>query len=194
MFSYIFILDAQRYIKNVVGGTGMDWEPEVGRCKLLHAEWIHTVLLHVQHSELYHYPVINYDGNNITCPELSHTISVIQSRSILSHQSQKSRHHSRQPSCSSQIINPLLPCLTQQRLNKYYMSEWVMLAPYHPPISLTATTAVSCPHQLSVWLPFEQLLSRSFYSPLFSPLITTSLNLRHIQVSSMCFCVETNSP
>ena len=72
MFSCIFILDAQRYIKNmvdgVVGGQGMDWELEVSRCKLLHAEWINTVLLYVQHRELYKYPVINYDGKQYTMP------------------------------------------------------------------------------------------------------------------------------
>lgn len=63
------------------GGWGGGWEGWIGSLRLADAnydmqngEWIHTALLHLQHRALYHYPVINYDGNTVTRPELSHTM------------------------------------------------------------------------------------------------------------------------
>ena len=43
------------------GGRGMDWEFGVGRCKLLHLEWINKVLLYST-GNYTQYPGINHNG------------------------------------------------------------------------------------------------------------------------------------
>ena len=42
------------------GGRGMDWEFGVGRCKLLHLEWINNKVL------------LYSTGNYIQCPGINH--------------------------------------------------------------------------------------------------------------------------
>ena len=103
------------------------------------------------------------------CPELSHTISVIQSRSILRHQSQKSGDHSRQPSCSSLIpIHYSSAWRSRDWTNTTWVNEWVMLASsYHPPPPFQLPLQCLPSPYSWLWLLFHQLLSRSFYSPLF---------------------------
>ena len=44
------------------GGRGMDWEFGVGRCKLLHLEWINTKVLLYSTGNYTQYPVINHNG------------------------------------------------------------------------------------------------------------------------------------
>ena len=44
------------------GGRGMDWEFEVGRCKLLHLEWINNKVLIYSTGNYIQYPVINHNG------------------------------------------------------------------------------------------------------------------------------------
>ena len=44
------------------GRRGMDWEFRVGRCKLLHLEWINNNLLMYSTGNCNEYPVINHNG------------------------------------------------------------------------------------------------------------------------------------
>ena len=44
------------------GGRGMDWEFGVGRCKLLHLEWINNKVLMYSTGNYIQYPVINHNG------------------------------------------------------------------------------------------------------------------------------------
>ena len=44
------------------GGRGMDWESGVGRCKLLHLEWINNKALMCSTVNYIEYPVINHTG------------------------------------------------------------------------------------------------------------------------------------
>lgn len=128
--------------------------------------------------------------DRLWCPELSHTISVIQSRSILRHQSQKSGDHSRQPSCSSLIpIHYSSAWRSRDWTNTTWVNEWVMLASsYHPPRSFSVTTAVSAlTIQLAV-ITVPSIAVKIFLFSTFSPLMTTSLSLQHIQGSSMFLC------
>ena len=41
---------------------GMDWEFGVGRCKLLHLEWINNKVLMYSTGNYIQYPVINHNG------------------------------------------------------------------------------------------------------------------------------------
>ena len=43
-------------------GRGMDWEFGVGRCKLLHLEWINSKVLLYSTGNYTQYLVINYNG------------------------------------------------------------------------------------------------------------------------------------
>ena len=43
-------------------GGGMDWEFRVGRCKLLHLEWINNKVLLYSTGNYIEYPVINHNG------------------------------------------------------------------------------------------------------------------------------------
>ena len=40
----------------------MDWDFEVGRCKLLHLEWINNKVLMYSTGNYIQYPVINHNG------------------------------------------------------------------------------------------------------------------------------------
>ena len=40
----------------------MDWESEVGRCKLLHLEWINNKVLMYSTESYIQYPVISHNG------------------------------------------------------------------------------------------------------------------------------------
>ena len=44
------------------GGRGRDWEFAVGRCKLLHLEWINNKVLLYSTGNYIQYPVINHNG------------------------------------------------------------------------------------------------------------------------------------
>ena len=44
------------------GGRGMDWEFGVGRCKLLHLEWIYNKVLPYSTGNYIQDPVINHNG------------------------------------------------------------------------------------------------------------------------------------
>ena len=44
------------------GGRGMDWEFGIGRCKLLHLEWINCKLLMYSTGNYIQYPVISHNG------------------------------------------------------------------------------------------------------------------------------------
>ena len=44
------------------GGRGMDWEFGVGRCGVLHLEWINSKVLMYNTGNYIHYPVINHNG------------------------------------------------------------------------------------------------------------------------------------
>ena len=46
------------------GGKGMDWEFGVGRCKLLHLEWINNQVLMYSTGNYIQYPVINRNGKD----------------------------------------------------------------------------------------------------------------------------------
>ena len=46
----------------VGGGRGVDGEFGVGRCKLLHLEWINSKVLMYSTGNHIEYPVINYNG------------------------------------------------------------------------------------------------------------------------------------
>ena len=48
--------------KGEVGRERMDWEFEVGRCKLLHLEWINHKVLTYSTGSYTQYPVINHHG------------------------------------------------------------------------------------------------------------------------------------
>ena len=43
-------------------GRRMDWEFGVGRCKLLHLEWINTKILSYSTGNYIQFPVINHNG------------------------------------------------------------------------------------------------------------------------------------
>ena len=43
------------------GGSGMDWEFEVSRCKLLHLEWISNEVLLYHTGNYIQYPMINHN-------------------------------------------------------------------------------------------------------------------------------------
>ena len=45
-------------------GRGMDWEFGIGRCKLLHLEWINNKVLIHSTGNYMEYPVINHNGKN----------------------------------------------------------------------------------------------------------------------------------
>ena len=50
-------------VAKVEGGErGMDWEFGVGRCKLLHLEWINNKVLMYSTGNYVQYPVINHNG------------------------------------------------------------------------------------------------------------------------------------
>ena len=44
------------------GGRGVDWEFGVGRCKLLHLEWINSMVLMYNTQNYIQYLMINYNG------------------------------------------------------------------------------------------------------------------------------------
>ena len=44
------------------GGRGMEWEFGVGRCKLLHLEWIKDKVLMYSTGNYIQYPLINHNG------------------------------------------------------------------------------------------------------------------------------------
>ena len=44
------------------GGRGMDWEFGVGRCKLIHLEWINNKVLMYSTGNYIQSPVINHNG------------------------------------------------------------------------------------------------------------------------------------
>ena len=44
------------------GGRGMNWEFGVGRCKLLHLEWINNKILMNSTGNSIEYPVIDHNG------------------------------------------------------------------------------------------------------------------------------------
>ena len=48
--------------KGEVGGSGMDWEFEVSRCKLLHLEWIDNKVLLYSTGKQIQTPGIDHDG------------------------------------------------------------------------------------------------------------------------------------
>ena len=50
------------WLPRVGGGRGMDWEYGVGRCKLLHLEWINNKVLMCSTVNYIEYPVINHTG------------------------------------------------------------------------------------------------------------------------------------
>ena len=41
----------------------MDWEYGIGRCKLLHSEWINNKVLRYSTGNYIQYPMINHNGN-----------------------------------------------------------------------------------------------------------------------------------
>ena len=41
----------------------MDWEYGIGRCKLLHSEWINSKVLRYNTGNYIQYPMINHNGN-----------------------------------------------------------------------------------------------------------------------------------
>lgn len=130
-------------------------------------EWIHTALLHLQHRELYHYPVINYDGNNV---HAKNSLILCYSKQKYSHQSQKSGHPSRQPSCSSRITNPLSPCLTQQTEQIRRVNEWRWPLAAPPPFrlslrchTLTTSCMITVPTIAVIFL--FSLFSTDYYFP-----------------------------
>ena len=47
--------------KGEEGGRGMDWDSGVGRCKLLHIEWINNKVLTYSTGNYIQYPVINHN-------------------------------------------------------------------------------------------------------------------------------------
>ena len=49
-------------VKGEEGGTGMDWEFGVGRCKLLHLEWISKKVLLYSTGNYIQSLVIKHDG------------------------------------------------------------------------------------------------------------------------------------
>ena len=49
------------------GGTGMDWELGVNRCKLLHLEWIDKKVLPYDTGNSIQFPRINHDGKVCVC-------------------------------------------------------------------------------------------------------------------------------
>ena len=47
------------------GGRGIDWEFGIGRCKLLHLEWINNKVLMYSTGNYIQYSVINHNGKEL---------------------------------------------------------------------------------------------------------------------------------
>ena len=64
------------------GGRGMDWEFEVGRCKLLHLEWINNKVLIYSTGNYIQYPVINHNGKEYKkeCVYVYNWVTLLYSR------------------------------------------------------------------------------------------------------------------
>ena len=51
--------------KGEAGGSEMDWELGVSRCKLLHLEWTNNKVLLYSTGDYVQYPVINHKAKNV---------------------------------------------------------------------------------------------------------------------------------